>query len=71
MAALLAGNTVIVKPSEVTAATGQLMERIVNRVPELRPFVRFVHGDGHTGAALVASKPDLIFITGSIATGQK
>lgn len=71
VAALLAGNTVIVKPSEVTAATGQLMERIVNRVPELRPFVRFVHGDGHTGAALVASKPDLIFITGSIATGQK
>lgn len=71
VAALLAGNTVMVKPSEVTAATGLMMERIVNRVPELRPFVRFLHGDAHTGAAMVQSKPDLIFITGSISTGQK
>lgn len=71
VAALLAGNTVLVKPSEVTAATGQMMEQLVNRVPELRPFVRFIHGDGHTGALVVASKPNLIFVTGSIPTGSK
>jgi acyl-CoA reductase-like NAD-dependent aldehyde dehydrogenase len=69
--ALLAGNTVILKPSEVTAATGVLIEKLIQRVPELSPFVRVLHGDGSVGAALVASKPDLIFLTGSTATGHK
>jgi acyl-CoA reductase-like NAD-dependent aldehyde dehydrogenase len=69
--ALLAGNTVIAKPSEVTAATGVMVENLFKRVPELAPFVRFVHGDGRVGAALVESKPDLIYLTGSTATGKK
>lgn len=69
--ALLAGNTVLLKPSEVTAATGVLIERLFQRVPELSPFVRVLHGDGTVGANLVNSKPDLIFLTGSTATGLK
>ena len=69
--ALLAGNTVILKPSEVTAATGVLMERLFQRVPELAPFVRGVHGDGEVGAALVQARPDFIFLTGSTPTGKK
>lgn len=68
--ALLAGNTVVVKPSEVTAATGVAMEKLFQRVPELAPFVRFVHGDGRVGAALVAARPDLIYVTGSVRTGR-
>ena len=71
LAALLAGNTVILKPSEVTGATGVLIERLVRRVPELAPFVRVVHGDGQVGAALIASKPDYVFLTGSTPTGRK
>jgi acyl-CoA reductase-like NAD-dependent aldehyde dehydrogenase len=70
-AALLAGNTVVLKPSEATAAVGQLIERLFQSVPELSPFVRVVHGDGRVGAALVASKPDFVFLTGSTATGLK
>lgn len=69
--ALLAGNTVVLKPSEVTAATGRLMERLFQRIPELAPFVRVVHGDAQVGAKLVASEPDLVFLTGSTATGEK
>lgn len=69
--ALLAGNTVIVKPSEVTAATGVMIENLVKRVPELCPFVRVLHGGPDVGAALVQSQPDLVFLTGSTATGQK
>lgn len=69
--ALLAGNTVILKPSEVTPAVGLLVARLVNRVPELAPFVRVLHGDGAVGAAIVDSRPDLIFLTGSTGTGQK
>lgn len=70
LAALLAGNSVILKPSEVTGMTGKLIERLFQRVPELAPYVRVLHGDGRVGAAVVESKPDLIYLTGSVKTGE-
>lgn len=70
VSALIAGNTVMLKPSEVTGATGLLMERLFQRVPELRTFVRVFHGDGSVGAAMVTAKPDYIFLTGSTPTGR-
>ena len=70
ISALLAGNTVLVKPSEVSAATGVMIEELFQRVPELRPFVRFLHGDARVGAAIIRSRPDIIFLTGSTATGK-
>ena len=70
ISALLAGNTVLVKPSEVSAATGVLIEELFSRVPELSRYVRFLHGDARVGQALVRSKPDLLFLTGSVKTGQ-
>jgi acyl-CoA reductase-like NAD-dependent aldehyde dehydrogenase len=69
--ALLAGNTVLVKPSEVTAASGALMEKLFQSVPELSPFVRFLHGDGRVGEMMVKAQPDLVFLTGSVQTGRK
>jgi len=71
LAALIAGNTVVLKPSEVTGATGALMERLIQQIPDLAPFVRVVHGDGRVGAALTNARPDFIFMTGSTATGKK
>ncbi|MFQ5436708.1 MAG: aldehyde dehydrogenase family protein, partial [Anaerolineae bacterium] len=71
ISALLAGNTVMLKPSEVTPATGVLMEKLFQRIPDLAPFVRVLHGDGSVGAAIVDSRPDLVFLTGSTATGHK
>lgn len=71
LAALIAGNTVVLKPSEVTPATGVLVERLFQKIPELAPFVRVVHGDGRVGAALIKAKPDFIFMTGSTGTGKK
>ncbi len=71
ISALLAGNTVLAKPSEVTAATGVMMEGLFKRIPELSPYVRFLHGDGRVGAALVQAKPDMIFLTGSPLTGRR
>jgi acyl-CoA reductase-like NAD-dependent aldehyde dehydrogenase len=70
VSALLAGNTVMLKPSEVTGASGVIMETLIQRVPELAPFVRVLHGDGSVGAALVESAPDYIFLTGSTPTGR-
>lgn len=69
--ALLAGNTVLYKPSEVAGATGVMIEKLFHSVPELTPYVRVLHGDGAVGAALVESSPDLLFLTGSVATGRK
>ncbi len=71
IAALLAGNTVVLKPSEVTAATGVLMGQLFARVPELAPYVRVVHGDGSVGAAMIQARPNFIFLTGSTPTGKK
>src|SRR5690606_21702446 len=70
-AALLAGNSVVLKPSEVTPAVGQLIERLFQSVPELSPFVRVIHGDGTVGAALVATRPGLVFLAGWTGTGLK
>lgn len=68
--ALLAGNTVLLKPSEVAPATGALIERLFARIPELSPYVRVLHGDASVGEMLVNSRPDLIYLTGSTATGR-
>ena len=71
LSALLAGNTVVLKPSEVTAATGVLLEQLFKRAEDLAPFIRVIHGDGNVGAALVRAVPDFIFVTGSVPTGRK
>lgn len=70
ISALIAGNTVMLKPSEVTGATSLLMDQLFKRVPELSPYVRVFHGDGSVGAAMVQMEPDYIFLTGSTPTGR-
>jgi acyl-CoA reductase-like NAD-dependent aldehyde dehydrogenase len=70
LAALLTGNTVLLKPSEVTAATGVMIEKLFERCPKLAGYIRVLHGDAETGAALVDAHPDYIFLTGSTKTGQ-
>lgn len=70
LGALIAGNSVVVKGSEVTAAVGALMDHLFSEIPELQDVVQFLHGDGRVGAALVEARPDLIFVTGSVRTGQ-
>ena len=67
--ALLAGCAAIVKPSEVTPRfVDPLSDAIVEAGFE--SLLRFVQGDGATGAALIETA-DLICFTGSVATGKK
>jgi len=69
--ALAAGNTVVIKPSEMTPLTTlQLCEIAFGHLPP--GVVNVVTGDGSTGAALV-QHPDvpMIAFTGSLSTGQK
>lgn len=68
--ALMSGNAVVLKPSEVTPRTGQ---RIAALFAGLLPEDLFavVQGDGALGAALCAADVDLVAFTGSPATGRK
>ncbi len=68
--ALIAGCAVIVKPSEVTPRFIEVMNRSIEKVPALQAVLRYIAGDGTTGAALV-QEADLICFTGSTATGRK
>jgi acyl-CoA reductase-like NAD-dependent aldehyde dehydrogenase len=68
--ALVAGNTVVFKPSEETPLTGQAYADLLNAV--LPPGVlQVVHGDEAKGKALVAADVDLIAFTGSRAAGRQ
>jgi acyl-CoA reductase-like NAD-dependent aldehyde dehydrogenase len=68
--ALLAGNAVVLKPSEYTPRTGAwLAEQCQAVLPD--GLVQVVQGAGQVGAALVDSGVDAITFTGSVATGKK
>ena len=68
---LLAGNTVIYKPSEEVPLSAKLIERIVKSAGLPEGVLNFVYGDGKVGEYLVNQDIDLIVFTGSTATGQK
>ncbi len=67
--ALLAGNAVVLKPSEVTPRTGARLVQALQAC--LGDVVTLVEGDGAAGAALVQADPDLVVFTGSTRTGRK
>jgi acyl-CoA reductase-like NAD-dependent aldehyde dehydrogenase len=67
--AVLAGDTVVHKPSEWTPLTG-LIEDLLAEAGFAPNWVRVVYGDGRVGAELIAERPDKIFFTGSTRTGR-
>lgn len=69
--ALMAGNVVVLKPSELTPLTGLKIKEVFDRAGLDEGALQVVTGDGSTGAALVASGVDKIMFTGSVATGKR
>jgi acyl-CoA reductase-like NAD-dependent aldehyde dehydrogenase len=69
--ALLAGNAVLLKPSEVAPHGGEWAARILHEAGIPTDLLQVLHGDGETGAALVQSGVQKISFTGSVATGKK
>ncbi len=69
--ALLAGNAVVLKPSEVTPLSALLLQDLLRatRIPD--GLFQVVLGDGETGAALVEAGVNKISFTGSVRTGRK
>jgi acyl-CoA reductase-like NAD-dependent aldehyde dehydrogenase len=71
MAAVVAGNAVILKPSELTPATGAVVGELFHRAGFPADLVQVVQGSGDLGAALIEAAPDKLFFTGSVATGRR
>ncbi|MEJ7622454.1 MAG: aldehyde dehydrogenase family protein [Pyrinomonadaceae bacterium] len=69
--ALMAGNTVVIKPSELTPMVGLKIGEIFEKAGLPDGCVQIVSGGGETGAALVDAAPDKIMFTGSVATGKR
>lgn len=69
--ALMAGNTVVIKPSELTPMVGLKIGEVFEKAGFPKTAVQIITGDGRTGAALVDAAPDKIMFTGSVATGKK
>ncbi len=68
MPALIAGNTVVMKPSEISPLSAAAWAKCL--IDVLPPGVlQVIHGDGVQGSALVRSAVDLVIFTGSRATG--
>jgi acyl-CoA reductase-like NAD-dependent aldehyde dehydrogenase len=69
--AVLAGNAVLLKPSEVAPRSGDWAARILHEAGVPEDLVQVLHGDGETGAALVNAGVQKISFTGSVGTGKK
>src|ERR1051325_2997199 len=69
--ALMAGNAVVVKPSELTPFSALKIVEVFNEAQLPAGLLQILTGDSSTGAALVESGVDKIMFTGSVATGKR
>jgi len=70
--ALMAGNAVVLKPSELTPLTGKFMTELFHEAGIPENVLQTVYGYGEIGAAIVdSSKTDMICFTGSVEIGRK
>jgi succinate-semialdehyde dehydrogenase/glutarate-semialdehyde dehydrogenase len=69
--ALMAGNAVVLKPSELTPLIGLKIGEVFRRAGLSEGLLQVITGDGSTGAALVEAGVNKIMFTGSVATGKR
>ncbi|WP_051178550.1 aldehyde dehydrogenase family protein [Nocardia concava] len=68
--ALIAGNAVVLKPSELTPKVAEVLVDVISAgLPE--GLLQLAVGDGTVGAELIEARPDKVLFTGSVATGRK
>ena len=70
--AIVAGNTMVIKPSEVTPLTSVMLVRLLEEAGVPQGVVNIVLGDGPGVGAPLTEHPavDMISFTGGLATGQ-
>ncbi len=69
IAAVAAGNSVVLKPSELTPATSALVSKIIRETFEVKHVVA-VLGDASIASDLLRKRWDYIFFTGSTTVGK-
>jgi len=69
IAAVAAGNTVVLKPSELTFHTSQIITKIVEEVFDVKEVV-VVNGGAEFTQSLLEKRWDYIFFTGSVPVGK-
>lgn len=69
-AALIAGNTVVFKPSEKSPLVGAEIGRIFEEAGLPDGVLNIITGDGNTGRMLVESDVDMVSFTGSRTVGR-
>ncbi|MDQ3472729.1 MAG: aldehyde dehydrogenase family protein [Acidobacteriota bacterium] len=69
--ALVAGNSVVLKPSELTTLTALKLGEIFHAAGVPSGLLEIITGDGATGASLIDARVDKIMFTGSVATGKR
>jgi succinate-semialdehyde dehydrogenase/glutarate-semialdehyde dehydrogenase len=71
MSALVAGNAVVLKPSELTPLIALELQSLLREAGVPDDIFQVLPGEGETGAALVRSEIDKLVFTGSVATGRR
>ncbi len=69
--ALLAGNAVVLKPSEITPLSALILKECYDEAGIDPDLFRVVTGLGETGAALIDAGVDHVVFTGSVPTGRR
>ncbi len=67
--AIAAGNTAVLKPSELAPHTSKILKNIISTVFDTE-YIAVVEGDATIAQELLAQNWDYIFFTGSIAVGK-
>jgi acyl-CoA reductase-like NAD-dependent aldehyde dehydrogenase len=70
LAALLTGNAVVLKPSELTPLVAMELASLLHAAGVPREVFQVVVGEGAAGAALLRSPIDKLVFTGSVNTGK-
>jgi succinate-semialdehyde dehydrogenase/glutarate-semialdehyde dehydrogenase len=71
LAALVAGNAVVLKPSELTPLIALELQALLREAGVPDDVFQVLPGEGETGAALVKSAIDKLVFTGSVGTGRR
>ncbi|WP_373893597.1 aldehyde dehydrogenase [Virgibacillus sp. CBA3643] len=67
--AIAAGNCAIIKPSELTPNTSDVLERLIKEI-FTQDYIAIVQGDAKTSQALLHEKFNTLFFTGSAPVGK-
>ncbi len=71
LSALVTGNAVVLKPSELTSLTALELASLLHEAGVPKDAFQVIVGNGVTGSALLNAEIDKLIFTGSVATGKR